>query len=117
MAIERVLSLGKRRQPDEGIDLTPRQLGNRRGERREDHLALLRRQVQRRIDEPALAVPAQPGRVRQFAQSRQRLDRPRSESAVVTAEQPVVDAFTASLGEHRVERGQVAVHVVEHPES
>ena len=114
VAIERVLALGERRQADECVDLSRRELGDRRGQRREHHLALLRRQVQRRVDEPALAVSAQPGRVRQLAQPRQRLDRPGPEGAIVAAEQPLVDSL--GLGEDGLERREVAVHVVEDPQ-
>jgi len=78
-------------------------------------LALLGRQVQRGVDEPALAVAAKPGRVLELAKARQRLDRPGTENAVVAAQQPLVDAFAVGLGEYGVECGQVAMYVVEDP--
>ena len=43
MAVERILALGERRQADERVDVLRGKLRNRRGERREDELALFRR--------------------------------------------------------------------------
>ena len=74
------------------------------------------RAVERRIAEPPLAVAADPGRVRQLAQARDRLLGPRARGPVVAAEQPTVDAELGGIIEHAPERRDVAVDVVEHRE-
>ena len=69
--------------------------------------------IERWLTEPALAVAADPRRVRQFAQTLDRLLRPWARRAVVPSEEPAVDVQPIGLGENPLERGQVAVNVVE----
>jgi hypothetical protein len=59
---------------------------------------------------PALAVAADPQRG-QLAQALDRLQRPAAEERVVAAEDEAVDV--AGVLEHRLERREVAVHVVD----
>ena len=68
-----------------------------------------------RVRGPALAVAADPGGV-ELLQASERLDGLRAEERVVAAEQEGADALGARVGQHRVERGEVAVDVVEQPE-
>jgi hypothetical protein len=65
---------------------------------------------------PPLAVPADPGRVRQRVESLERLERPRTHDSVVPTEQPAFDLERVRVGHDRFERGQVAVDVVEDAE-
>ncbi len=84
-----------------------------------DHVLLVRRPDLRDVGEltrPPLAVPADPDRVRQRLEPLERLERPWARDSVVAAEQPAVDAELVGLREHRLERGQVAVDVVEQAE-
>ena len=62
---------------------------------------------------PAVDVAADPGRGLEFAQRRDRLRRPRAEQRVVAAEQEPVGAGAPCVGEHRIQRREVAVDVVE----
>ena len=71
--------------------------------------------VSRRFPQPALAVATNPGRIRKLAQTVERLLRPWARRAVVAAEQPAVDAGPPGVRQHRVERGDVAVDVVQKP--
>ena len=65
-----------------------------------------------RVDEPAVDVAPDPLRV-ELAQALDRLHRPGSEAGVVAAEQ---EPLRRTVGEHRLERRQVAVHVVQQPQ-
>src|SRR5215203_1668592 len=63
------------------------------------------------VDEPAVGVAADPGRVRQLLQALDRLLRPSAGHRVVAAEEELVEI--ARVGENGLERRQVAVDVVE----
>ncbi len=78
------------------------------GRERGLHVGIVRRLVRR--GRPALAVAADPQR-RKLAQARDGLRRPAAEERVVAAEDEGLRVVR--VGEHRFERGQVAVHVVE----
>ena len=71
------------------------------------------RPVERRLPSPALAVPADPGRLRKPAQPLDALARMRAPGAVVAPEQVLVDAHGLSVGEHRVERREAALDLVQ----
>ena len=62
-----------------------------------------------RVDEPAVDVAADPLGV-ELAEAADGLDRPGAEAGVVAAEE---EPLRRAVREHRLERGQVAVHVVQ----
>ena len=72
--------------------------------------------VERRLTQPALAVPADPGRLRQLLQAGERLVGPGTRRPVVAAEQPAIDAELLCLREHALQRRHVPVDVVEDSE-
>jgi hypothetical protein len=102
------VELGLRRQIEEVLDLV---VGNAAAK---DVVGLHHfRPVEWRLDQPPLTVAADPGRIRQLAQSRQSLERPRAGRAVVATEEPAVDPEVVCLCQDTLERGHVAVDVVE----
>ena len=62
---------------------------------------------------PAVDVAADPERVVEATQDRQHLRRERPEQGVVAAEQEPLRTCPARVGEHGLERRDVAVHVVD----
>ena len=71
----------------------------------------------RRLAHPALAVAAdEDRRLVDLAQRRERLALERAEADEVAAEQERRRSLRARVGEHRLERGQVRVDVVQHRE-
>jgi len=62
---------------------------------------------------PALAVAADPRRRRQRPQQRQRVLGRRPEQREVAAEDPALRPAGPRVGDHRLQRGQVSVDVVE----
>ena len=79
-------------------------------------LAQLRRHigpVRRRLAEPALAVAADPGRVRERAQPPDRLERPGRPRREVAAEQVRVGTCGVRVFQHLIEGDHVAVDVVQ----
>jgi hypothetical protein len=75
------------------------------------HLGVVRRRG--RVAGPAVDVAAHPDGGLELAQARHGLGRPGAEQRVVAAEDPLLGARGARVGDDRVERGEVAVHVVE----
>ncbi len=96
---------GQRRQPRDG---RVAELSGAPARRRPHRRRRLGRGVR-----PALAVAADPGRAAQLREPHDGLARPCAEQRVVAAEQPAGGAGGVRLGEHGVERRQVAVDVVE----
>ena len=111
MHIEDAVELGPRRQRIQPPHLLVRDLATEPLVRL-GHLGT----VLRRLEQPTLAVAADPGRVGKLTQAGQRLYGVRARRAVVAAEQPAVDARVVGIGEHCIERIQVAVDVVEDAE-
>ena len=109
--VEDAVELGSRRQVEEPFHL----LGGNLVPEPPVRLAHLR-PILGRLEQPALTVAADPRRVRQLAQTRECLERVRTRGPVVAAQQPAVDVHGLRVGEHRLERIQVAVDVVEDSE-
>jgi hypothetical protein len=105
--VEDAVELGRRREGVKPLDLV---LGEVREEAR---VRLDDLRPVRRFAQPALAVPSDPRRVRQLPQECERLERPRARGPVVAAEEPAVCACALGVSEHGLERGEVAVDVVE----
>ena len=66
-----------------------------------------------RVADPAVDVAAHPHGGLELAQPRDGLHGPGAEQRVIAAEHPLVGSGGTRVGEHRVERGEVAVDVVE----
>jgi hypothetical protein len=72
--------------------------------------------VRRRLAEPALAVAADPGRVRKLAQPLDRLTRPRRPRREVPTEEISVGSRRFRILQNLFQGDQVAVDVVQHSE-
>ena len=107
MNVEVAVELGLRREVVEPPDIVLRQLTA------EEVVGLHHLgPVDGRLAQPALAVAADPRRIRKLTEPGQRLGRPRARRAVVPPEEVAVGTEPVGVGEHGLERGQVAVDVV-----